>query len=267
MKKYSEFFIFIFSSILAQVLFANFINTFIAYYPFGTITSYIWWTWSVIAICILFSVFVIFKYFQIKDIGISRILDSSSKGEGSTKNFMNSAKQKVDFMGIGASKWTKEDLLLRETICRIASTQTGMIRFLLLEPNSEEAECLSRGQTNGDDLKIVGDTINKSLSKLYGIIESAGLLNNSRVEVRLYRQMPVYRLAIIDNKVAYLSFYKIGRSGENNKQIVIHPGKKQRENDDSIYYGLTEYFESVWNAKTTKRVKYSQIQQMKDTEH
>lgn len=173
-----------------------------------------------VGICIYLSLFV----FRCRSHGIIKILGSSVKGEGSTASYMSKATHSICFVGIAASKWVNNADLLEKTIRSICSLNSGYIKFLLLNPNSQAVAKLSLAQEshNDDDVK---KKIENALNKLQEIIARLSQQYPKvldKFEIRLYDQMPVYRLTILDNNKAYFCFYQRGCDGSKLKQFLIN---------------------------------------------
>lgn len=216
------------------------------------LSSLNWWLLAAVALlsgaCVYFAIFV----FRCKSLGISKILPSSVKGEGSTTSFMESAHSSICFVGIAAGKWVRKGDELEAAIRKVCSLNSGYIKFLLLHPQSPAARKLSlAGSQNADQ---VGTKIEKSIQCLQKIVDRLSRdypQALSKFEIRLYNQMPVYRLAIIDNRRAYFSFYQLGSSGGTLKQFVIQPGQGEASGRENIFNSMSEYFDCLWNAPTT----------------
>jgi len=210
-----------------------------------------WWLVLLVALWIGAFVYILIYVIRCKSLGITRILASSLKGDGSTSAYMKSANSSICFVGIAAGKWADKADELEKTIRKICSLNTGFIKFLLLNPDSLAAKKLSlAGSQNADH---VGDKIKKSILSMNKIIERLSkdypeALN--RFEIKLYDQMPVFRLAIIDNRKAYFCFYQLGCEGNNLKQFIIKP-KFNDVNSQNIFNSMAEYFDCLWNAPST----------------
>ena len=62
-----------------------------------------------------------------------------------------------------------------------------------------------------------------------------------RLEVRLYDTLPSFRVAIVDNKTAYVGFYKGGTASKDSPQLVLDHHK-----DLSFFHPFQAHFERVW---------------------
>lgn len=206
-------------------------------------------------LAIILVVYLVKVYMKIRTLGIVDILDSQIEGYGSTKTFMENANQNIYFVGIAASKWINETETFENMIRRICGYQSGEIRFLLLAPDSDAAYRLNVASQKNGELNIQ-KKINNSLQKMDQIVkklndEACNINYTSKFKVRLYSQMPVYRLALIDHSCAYFSFYRFNNDGKNLKQLKILPEKKRNEKSNNIYSALTEYFENIWDSPET----------------
>lgn len=93
----------------------------------------------------------------------------------------------------------------------------------------------------------------KEIVKKINEEEGDNLSYTENFQVKLYNQMPTYRLVLIDHTCAYFSFYRLGSDGSKIKQLVIKPLKtvSKRNIDNNIYEVLVEYFENLWNSEET----------------
>ena len=211
-----------------------------------------WWLLVLIALLIGSFVYLLIYVIRCKSLGITKILVSSTKGEGSTSSYMKEANSSICFVGIAAGKWVGKGDELEKAIRKICSLNTGYMKFLLLNPDSLAARKLSLvGSQNAD---FVGDKIRKSLASIEKIIERLSInypdaLN--KFEIKLYDQMPVFRLTIIDNRKAYFCFYQLGYEETTLKQLVIKPKPIDNANNQNIFNSMAEYFDCLWNAPST----------------
>lgn len=212
--------------------------------------------WFIVALAILISLCVYLVLFvcRCRSLGIVKILNSSIKGEGSTESYMKRANHSICFVGIAASKWVKNADLLEQTIRSICSLNSGHIRFLLLNPDSDAAKKLTLAQQSPNE-KSVKHKIEDSLDKLTNIAERIADQDENllkKFEIRLYDQMPIYRLTIIDNLRSYFCFYQIGCDGSNLKQFVIRQKNSATQTkQQNIFNCMSEYFQCLWDSPNT----------------
>lgn len=199
-----------------------------------------------------FLVYLINMLVKMRSLGIVDILNSQIEGPGSTKAFMNKANQEICFVGIAASKWVNETEEFENMLRRICGHQSGKIRFLLLSPDSDAAHRLNVASRKEGEL-TVPDKINSSLKKISEIVrklnQEADDINYAQnFKVRLYSQMPIYRLTLIDHSSAYFSFYRLNSDGKKLKQLQIESEKVHKKQSNNIYNALAEYFENIWDS-------------------
>lgn len=206
---------------------------------------------------IIFLIYLIQMMIKIRSLGIINILNSQIKGSGSTKAFMQKANQEICFIGIAASKWVNESKEFEDMIRRICGHQAGKIRFLLLSPNSVAAHRLNVASRKEGEL-TVQEKINTSLMKITEIVkklnQEADVNYAQNFEVKLYSQMPIYRLTLIDRSSAYFSFYQLNNDGKKVKQLQIKSKRVHSKQSNNIYNALAEYFENIW--ESTESVNY-----------
>lgn len=208
---------------------------------------------------IVLLVYLVQMMIKIRSLGIVNILNSQIEGPGSTKVFMQKANQEVCFVGIAASKWINEEEEFENMIRRICGHQSGKIRFLLLSPDSDAAHRLNVASRKEGELSIQ-DKINNSLKRITEIVdkldnEAANINYAQNFKIKLYSQMPVYRLTLIDHSSAYFSFYRLNNDGKKLKQLQIQSEKIHSKQSNNIYNALAEYFENIW--ESTESVDYN----------
>ena len=223
-------------------------------------------TWGLVLVtfifilCVIVTVYLGYTYIKVRKLGIVRILGCSDKGEGRTRSYMKRANREICFVGIAASKWINEKDIFEKTIRRICALKGGKIRFLLLNPDSEAAKKLSMANGESGNELVVRRKIIASLESIDGLMEKlekeTGVLSfSTSLEIRLYNQMPVFRLTLIDNSIAYFCFYRFRCDGSKLKQLVIKPSKYEggvfRDNDNNIFNSMSDYFENIWDSPDT----------------
>jgi hypothetical protein len=169
--------------------------------------------------------------------GVVKVLDSMTDGEGSTEAIISRVYDEFSFMGIGARKWISTGNSFRDMIKRVGA-RTNEIRILLLDPNSPEAKRIARSiDMEEEELK---EMINDSL-KFFQRMNDQGM----NVSVKLYAFMPIFRIAIVDNGLIYLGFYRGRATGNDTPQLVLNASR------ESFFKPFKEYFEVIWNDETT----------------
>lgn len=147
-------------------------------------------------------------------------------------------KNELKFLGIGASKLTREEEFTN-TLSRCITDRP--IKLLLLNP--EDSRLVKAAQRFG---KPNDEYKNNVLGSLRKISE----LKNKRafnIEVRFYSTEPVFRLMFIDSSLCLFSYYELGKGeGSQLPQLHIIKADESKPNADSIYYPLEKYFDELW---------------------
>lgn len=150
---------------------------------------------------------------------------------------MKQAKRKLFFMGIVGSKWVTEPRIrdeFRQFLNRIQS-QGGAVRFLMINPRGDkfrQLKSLRGGNISAESLKHF-----RSLIKEFPCLS-----------VRLYDQMPCFRIVLIDDKTLALSKYRIDREGYFQSKfgweaphLIIDASAPW-----SFYDPFDAYYQQVW---------------------
>ena len=193
---------------------------------------------------------------KVRSLGIKCILSSTIKGEGGTKAQMSKVQHTFHFLGISASKWVKETSEFEQLIRRICSLSNGCIKLILLDPSTDNSEAMSYARVKDgitykkNDVRVETqnalDQLKNMLRQMKSDNESKYASALDRIQVRLYKQMPVVRLVLIDNNKAYLSFYRSGSDGNKTKQLVVYPSKIPSIDEQNILNPLIAYFDNMW---------------------
>lgn len=171
--------------------------------------------------------------------GVARIVDSMVIGEGSTKSILNSVNHSFCFKGIAFTKWLMEKNELDDAVARITQIR-NQFRILLLNPESIYAIEVARWKGAPQD--SVKKNILQSLSMLKGILQSHA---PSKIEVRLYDFLPIFRIAIVDQKTAYVGYYRSNKTREKDSpQLVLD---SDVESKITFFKPFYLYFETVWD--------------------
>jgi hypothetical protein len=171
--------------------------------------------------------------------GIARLLTSVREGDGSTTSILSTVSTDFAFMGIAARKWVDTGPLLQRVVKTIANPNSP-VRFLLLDPDSEEAVRQSRLRYGNEHQ--VADDIRDSIGKFKQFRDGGCSL-----EVRVYDSLPVFRIAIVDEATAYLGFYRAGMAHDDSPQLVLN-----RHGETSYFQPYKEYFETIWKNQSKK---------------
>lgn len=191
---------------------------------------------SFIVMLLLIAVLAFYRLYCLRNIGVSKIDENISEGH-TTEKILATAKSSVSMMGRGASRFL-EAKNITETLIRL--DKRTPVRFLLLHPKSEASKVLSQDRQIRDT-HISGIIVQslKTIKKLKG--------EGYNIEVRFYREpkyVPIFRVVLVDNDTAYVSFYPRGETGKNALQIIL---KKQGSlENNNLYIAFSEFYESMW---------------------
>lgn len=144
----------------------------------------------------------------------------------------------LSFLGIGASKLTASDEF-EKALARCSADKPA--RFLLSEPTSENlTQAAKRASRPVEEYKHI---VLQSLKR----IAQLKCERDFNVEVRFYKDTPIFRLMFIDESLCLMSYNIFGK-GDGSDFPQLHliniVGKKKEK---SFYYPLQKYFEQQWN--------------------
>jgi hypothetical protein len=176
--------------------------------------------------------------------GIDKILPSQTIGAGSTIQILKTiipGTGSYCFMGIAFNKWIERDVLdeLDKIIRMITHAREGNFRVLLLNPESKYAIDLARRQNKPDD------AVKKQILRGIGVLKDFHQ-RDFNVDCRLYDFLPIFRIAIINERYAYWGFYRLNEKGESESPQVVF----DRYHDISFYQAFHDYFEFTWKSNS-----------------
>lgn len=172
---------------------------------------------------------------------------STIEGTGGTEHILSECKTGFYFMGIAANKWVKRAQNFDEVMKRIFSSN-GEVKFLLLDPDSIEAEKLSL--ESGREADFIKNKIIDNIECLVRL-KKLGL----NVEVKTYSHKPIFRIAIVDDsRKIYVGSYKPNCEGEDIPQIVMEKEGAASELESNLMQQFIDYFEVEWNNPLCKEI-------------
>ena len=133
------------------------------------------------------------------------------------------------FLGHGASKWTKESQLLEKVIQKIM-VNDGRVRIMLFDPRVAEQQF--------DQEKIL-----KSLLILRKLAKRFNKRNPDFFQIRLYNQLPSFRLAFINKLFVLVGHYKTYTANSNDSPILVFNSSEEW----SFYSAFQVLFNDKWN--------------------
>jgi hypothetical protein len=146
----------------------------------------------------------------------------------------------LDFLGVGASKLTRESEEFEGAINR-CHRPNRPIRFLLCDPDNEEL--IKMAKQAGRDPNEYQTTVRNSLRTL-----AVFRLNREKnIEVRFYSELPLFRLMFIDDSLCLASHYVFGEGdGSQLPQLHVRRTIGYRRDNEALYYPFKLYFERTW---------------------
>ena len=177
---------------------------------------------------------------ELAEIGVIRCTEKLKDTEFAPMNCMKAIKKHLDFIGIMGAKWI-ERTEARNALDRLLvklSTNSGKVRFLLIDPTCEDFE----------KFKLLRDGLIKTAA--YQLWLDMAKKYPKYLEVRLYSHLPAFRLQLMDESQVAISKYpfdsedheKAGRGWES-PHLIIGSGSTF-----SFYDVFERYFESEWDA-------------------
>lgn len=173
-----------------------------------------------------------------KKFGISDI--QKSEVNLNLKKQLGSCESSLFFMGVSA-----RTILTAETGRVIneafAKNQQLSLRFLLFDPR-ETAKGKQRAldETGNEDIWDSWKNIILSGIKELSVLKQEG--RNRKIEVRIYKDFPVFRVLLVDNKIIYMNYYGKGfRPSEM-------PNLMSKKNKNNFYHAIEKFLECHWNS-------------------
>ena len=177
------------------------------------------------------------KLLLLKDLGIVNVTPDLKDSEFHPHQCMSHTRKHLMFMGILGSKWVFDSGF--ENFARRIQHTNGSLRFLLIHPEGRAFATLT-------DLRQ-GNISTKSLDAFLDLKKKYPSLR-----VKLYEDLPVFRLIFVDGQTLALSRYKLDHEGYfDSKQgwdaphLVIASSSRW-----SLYETFEDYFNNIWNRST-----------------
>jgi hypothetical protein len=188
---------------------------------------------SLITIAILF-------YMQLNQfwkVGIRGVDQNIGKGID-YKSALRLCKNELKFLGIGASKLTKEHEFI-DALSRCVSDKP--IKFLLLNP--DDTRLVKAAKRFNRPFEEYKKNVITSLRKISEIKRD----RDFNIEVRFYSTEPFFRLMFIDSSLCLFSYYELGKGdGSQLPQLHIVKADERKQKAESLYYPLEKYFDELW---------------------
>jgi hypothetical protein len=153
-------------------------------------------------------------------------------------------KNELKFLGIGASKLTREDEF-EKALNRCRGDKS--IKFLLCNPSDSKLVNAAK-KFNQPDTEYRNNVIN-SIRKISEIKKKREL----NIEVRFYPVgfEPIFRLMFIDSSICLFSYNVWGEgNGSQFPQLHVVNAPQSQRTVESFYYPLELYFDNLWEKAT-----------------
>jgi hypothetical protein len=195
-----------------------------------------------IATPVSFSILTFILWSQLNQfwkVGIRGVDQQISKGIN-YNDALNYIKNELKFLGIGASKLTRESGF-DQALSRCRADKT--VKFLLCNPNDDILVNAAK-KYNKPDTEYKNNVIN-SLRKISELRQNRGL----NLEVKFYPIgfEPIFRLMFIDSSICLFSYNVWGEGdGSQFPQLHVVNAPQSQRTVDSFYYPLELYFDNLW---------------------
>ena len=172
---------------------------------------------------------------DLRSLGIDRWENSMEVGT-TTEKCIHNSRVSLSFLGIAATKWTRDEKILSNMLRRHAA-HGGRARFLLLDPDSEE--CNKFSKITQRDNKSLRDTIKESANCLIQLRDKHKL----PIEIKYYSSQPIFRITIVDENSIIVGLYSHNAlTGEDAPQLFL----KQSSSEWSYYFAFNALFTAMW---------------------
>ncbi len=155
---------------------------------------------------------------------------------------LQNCQNSFDFLGVSAR--TILDARGSQTIKKkIAETPNVKIRFLLLDPNEDEiGEQRAKDETgNIRDWIAWKKIISASIDELKNLKKE---ITTANIEVRVYKEFPVFRSITVDENFMYINYYGKGFRPSETPNLAL------RKKSISLFNAFESNFDRVWNPST-----------------
>lgn len=185
---------------------------------------------------------------RLKNMGITDCTEDLKGTEFSPKECMKNVQRTLSFMGVGGAKWVidEENINLFKRMLKRVKSRKGKVRFLIINPTGIGfAELKSLRGENDVPRKESYDSF-KKLSKEF----------RQYLEVRVYDQLPSFRLQFVDDGYVVVSRYYFEKEnfdksarGWDIPHLMIHSecyDNGKIEYHASLYDSFHELYEYIW---------------------
>ena len=183
-----------------------------------------------------------------KNIGIDDCTEELKGTPLEPRQCMQSVNKYLDFMGVGGNKWVDQDdkVDMFKTMLKKVKASKGRVRYLLVDPRSEGYRRLKELRQN--KVPSASYIQFKKLVKKYDCLE-----------VRLYDDIPSFRLQFVDQEYVAVSRYYIEHELHAKKEfgwkiphLIIRAErlgdiqKGETEYQGTLYKSFEQLYEYIW---------------------
>jgi hypothetical protein len=180
------------------------------------------------------------QYWAVGLVGADREIKTGIDPRQSLKLCRNS----LDFLGIGATKLVRNRVEFENAIERCQRPDQP-VRFLLCSPDQERLEQIARNANRSK--KEYQDAVRESLTFIAKLRRDRAF----NIEVRLYSELPIFRVMFVDDTLCLASHYVFGEGdGSHLPQLHVRKAARGGREVDSLYYAFRVYFLRAWDAAT-----------------
>ncbi|MHB8793254.1 MAG: hypothetical protein ACYC6O_07960 [Thermoleophilia bacterium] len=176
------------------------------------------------------------RFKQYWKVGI-RAVENSTRKKKDYVNDLKICKNKLEFLGVGASKLSETDEF--ETALHRCHISGEKVRFLLCNPRDKQLQ--GAALTADRDREKYEGVVLGSLRRINDLKNN----RNFNIEVRFYKEFPIFRLMFIDDSLCIMSVNVLG-AGDGRQLPHIYLSKVK--NPSSLYRGMEQYYNEVWDA-------------------
>lgn len=200
-----------------------------------------------------------------KNVGIDGCTEELKDTPFEPRQCMRNVNKYLDFMGVGGNKWVDQDdkLELFEDMLNRVQAANGKVRYLLINPNSHGYKALKKLRNN--KVPSSSYTTFRSLVEKYNCLE-----------VRLYDDLPSFRLQFVNQEYVAVSRYYIEHELHANKDfgwkiphIIVRAEKisniqtGETEYSATLYKSFEQLYQYIWERSTDIKNEINQPNEVK----
>lgn len=187
-----------------------------------------------------------------KNVGIDGCTEELQGTRFEPRQCMKDVSKYLDFMGVGGNKWVDQDdkLELFENMLKRVKASNGKVRYLLIDPRSDGYRKLKELRHN----KVPSASYKrfKKFVRKYNCLE-----------VRLYDDLPSFRLQFVDQEYVAVSRYYIeyelhtkNKFGWKIPHLIVRAEKLsdiqkgEMEYQGTLYKSFEQLYEYIWAHST-----------------